>query len=90
MMVAARFFVQGRVQGVFYRASTRSQAQVLGLRGYVRNLSDGRVEVLVEGTPEAIAALKVWLWQGPELARVDAVQQVTAEVGEAGSGFTIG
>lgn len=90
MSVAARFFVQGRVQGVFYRASTRTQAQALGLRGYARNLSDGRVEVLVEGTPEAIAALKAWLWQGPDLARVDAVQQEAVDADEVGNGFTIG
>ena len=46
MTQAARFFVSGRVQGVFFRASAKHQAQVLGLRGYARNLDDGRVEVL--------------------------------------------
>ena len=47
--VTVRFLVAGRVQGVFYRASTQSQAQVLGLAGWARNLPDGRVEVLARG-----------------------------------------
>ncbi|WP_430390974.1 acylphosphatase [Dyella sp. 20L07] len=72
-MAAARFFVSGRVQGVFYRASTREQALVLGLTGYAKNLSDGRVEVVVSGPDAAIDTLERWLWQGPAAARLEAV-----------------
>ena len=72
-MSAARFHVGGKVQGVWYRASAREQAVRLGLRGYARNLDDGRVEVLAIGGDDAIAALEKWLWEGPRLARVTEV-----------------
>ncbi len=54
MSDSVRFLVSGRVQGVFFRASTRQQAQSLGLCGIARNLDDGRVEVIVQGEPAAI------------------------------------
>ncbi len=66
--------VYGRVQGVFFRASTRREAERLGLRGWVRNLADGSVEVHYEGAPEALRALDRWLAKGPPLARVDRVE----------------
>jgi acylphosphatase len=72
-MTGARFHVSGRVQGVFFRASTRQQASRLGLRGYARNLADGRVEVVACGSAEAVGELERWLWQGPPAARVDDV-----------------
>jgi acylphosphatase len=62
------------VQGVWYRASTREQANRLGLTGYARNLADGRVEVLACGGEAALAELEAWLWQGPPAAHVDAVE----------------
>ena len=71
--VARRCLVAGRVQGVFYRASTRNRAHSLGVTGYARNLPDGRVEVLACGTPAAVQALCDWLWQGPPAAHVTAV-----------------
>ena len=73
MIVARRCFVSGRVQGVFYRASTRQRAQALGVTGYARNLADGRVEVLACGEPEPVDALVRWLWQGPPASSVTAV-----------------
>lgn len=66
--------VSGRVQGVWFRASTREQARRLGLTGYAKNLADGRVEVLACGGRGALEALQVWLWQGPEAAEVDEVE----------------
>ena len=72
-MATARFLVSGRVQGVFYRASTRSEAERLGLAGSARNLDDGRVEVVASGADEALSALERWLWQGPPSARVEDV-----------------
>ena len=75
MSSAIRFLVSGRVQGVSFRASTWEQASRLGLRGYVRNLDDGRVEVVAAGADAALDALAVWLWQGPPLSRVDAIDR---------------
>lgn len=86
-MTAARFLVSGRVQGVFFRASTRAQAERLGLSGYARNLPDGRVEVLAQGAPQALAALERWLWQGPPAAEVTAVEREPAEVTSPSTGF---
>lgn len=73
-LVARRCFVSGRVQGVFYRASTRQRALELGCAGYARNLADGRVEVLVVAEPAAAQALIDWLWTGPPAAQVTDVQ----------------
>jgi len=90
-MAAARFLVGGRVQGVFFRASTREQARRLGLCGHARNLPDGQVEVVAAGTDEAIDALAQWLHVGPANARVDVVhrEELDASAVEAGD-FTTG
>ena len=76
--------MSGRVQGVFYRASTRERAQQLGCRGYARNLADGRVEVLAIGEPAAVDALVKWLWQGPPAANVQDVQCTDVVLGDLG------
>ncbi len=73
-MICRRCLVSGRVQGVFYRASTRDRARALGITGHARNLPDGRVEVLACGTAEAVGELSDWLWQGPTYAKVEAVR----------------
>lgn len=90
MSGAARFLVSGKVQGVFFRASTRDQAQRLGLRGHASNLADGRVEVLAAGDAEAIDALERWLRRGPPMARVASVRREPANAGGIGEGFTTG
>ena len=87
MPVCVRCYVAGRVQGVFFRASTREQAQALGLTGYARNLPDGRVEVFACGTPGAINQLKDWLRVGPPGARVSGVA-CEAAASEACTGFS--
>ena len=71
---AIRYLIAGRVQGVYYRAATAARAQQLQLRGSVRNLPDGRVEVIAAGDDAAQRELAAWLWHGPPAARVDAVQ----------------
>ncbi len=71
--ICVRCFVSGKVQGVFFRASTRRQAELLGLSCRASNLSDGRVEVLACGEPEAVGRLKAWLTKGPPQARVTGV-----------------
>ena len=73
-MVCRRCLVSGYVQGVFFRASTRERAQALGVAGYVRNLSDGRVEVLACGPVHSVEHLCNWLREGPPGARVSEVQ----------------
>jgi acylphosphatase len=84
-MVAARFLVSGRVQGVFYRASTREQALALGLSGYAKNLPDGRVEVVASGAASAVDELERWLWRGPAAAKVtEVVRQSCSESLEDG------
>lgn len=84
--ICVRCYVAGRVQGVFFRASTREQAQGLGITGYAKNLPDGRVEVLACGAPEAISRLQAWLRQGPPGARVSGVACETAALQKL-SGF---
>jgi len=71
--VCYRCLIAGRVQGVFYRASTRYEAQRRGLTGYARNLPDGRVEVVACGAPSALDELVAWLRKGPAGARVSGV-----------------
>ncbi|UNK49132.1 acylphosphatase [Lysobacter sp. S4-A87] len=88
-MSAARFIVSGRVQGVFFRASTRDQALALGLRGFARNLPDGRVEVLAAGDDVALDRLAAWLRQGPAMAQVDDLERLAALDNEAGETFVI-
>ena len=83
-LIARRCYVSGRVQGVFYRASTRQRAQELGCRGYARNLPDGRVEVLAVGEPAAVHALIEWLRQGPPAAHVTDVNCMELALGEVG------
>jgi len=74
-----RCYVEGRVQGVFFRSSTRQQALSLGITGFARNLSDGRVEVYACGDHRALETLRSWLVRGPEHARVTSVQCKAAE-----------
>ena len=80
-----KFLISGRVQGVWYRAGTQQKARKLSLTGWARNLENGQVEVLAEGSPGALDALETWLWQGPPGALVERVDRVCVptEGGEA-------
>ena len=69
--VRAHCLVEGLVQGVFFRDSTRRRARQLGVTGWVRNLPDGRVEVVAEGERTSVESLVAWLRDGPEYARVE-------------------
>ena len=66
--------VSGRVQGVFYRASTHEEAQRLGLKGFVKNEPDGSVYIEAEGDEAVLDALVAWCKQGPPAARVSNVE----------------
>lgn len=81
-LIARRCYITGRVQGVFYRASTRQKAIELGCAGYARNLPDGRVEVLAVAEPGAVQTLIDWLWQGPPAAQVSGVDVIEVELEE--------
>ena len=78
-MICKRCFVDGRVQGVFYRASAREKAERWGVSGYARNLDDGRVEVLACGDTDAVEKLVEWLHHGPKFARVKSVDVQAAD-----------
>jgi acylphosphatase len=74
MIHCIRCSVKGRVQGVFYRASTQEFATNLGLSGWVRNMPDGTVQVYACGAQDTLAKLQQWLWQGPSGAHVSEVR----------------
>jgi acylphosphatase len=74
MRVARRYVISGRVQGVGFRYFTQDIASREGLSGWVRNLPDGRVEVVAEGDERSLERLEAALWRGPSHARVDHVE----------------
>ena len=87
-VVRRQALVSGLVQGVFFRDSSRQQAARRGVAGLARNLPDGRVEVVLEGPPDEVAAVLAWLREGPAYARVDTVE-VTEEPVEGLRGFEL-
>lgn len=82
--------VSGMVQGVGFRYATVRQARALGLKGVVRNLEDGRVEVVAEGEEERLSRLEAWLAHGPAGARVRAVDSRREPFRGVYSGFDVG
>ena len=74
MSQCLRCIISGRVQGVWYRGTARQKANQWDITGYARNLSDGRVEVLMCGDVGQLEKLKEWCWQGPAAAEVTDVQ----------------
>ena len=81
-----RLRIEGRVQGVWYRAWTQGEAQKRGLTGWVRNRSNGSVEALVSGPADAVDSLIAACHQGPPAARVDRVD-VTSDSDDGTVGF---
>ena len=88
-MICKKCLVGGRVQGVFYRGSAARRARELGVRGYARNLLDGRVEVLACGEPDAVQAFVEWLWLGSSASHVQSVevQDITCDPAELPAQF---
>ena len=72
-MICKKCLVGGRVQGVFYRATAALRARELGIRGYAKNLPDGRVEVLAVGDAEGVNTFIEWLWTGSSASKVTSV-----------------
>lgn len=87
-MARARVFVSGKVQGVFYRDSTKKEADKLGVSGFVRNLRDGRVEAVFEGAPALVEAMVAWCRIGSPLSRPTFVERID-EPEEGLAGFEI-
>ena len=89
--VVRRFLVIGKVQGVYFRQSARLEAKRLNLCGLARNLPDGSVEVLAQGSVPAVQAMHEWLKRGPMQARVDDVLESDAadQVDEIPAGFAV-
>jgi acylphosphatase len=86
---ARRFVVRGRVQGVGFRWFVEREAHVLGIAGWVRNNSDGSVEVLAQGTRDQLSGFRSRLREGPRAARVDAVEESEARPIAGTSSFRI-
>jgi acylphosphatase len=87
-MARRHIWVSGRVQGVWYRGACADQAHALGISGWARNLTDGRVEIAAEAAVEALDELVEWCRHGPPAARVTAVE-VQAEEPEGLDGFDV-
>ncbi len=87
--VRRHVWVEGRVQGVWFRGSTREEARARGVAGFARNLPDGRVEAVFEGPPAAVAALVDHCRRGPTGARVDRLEERSEPV-EGLQGFRVG
>jgi acylphosphatase len=85
----AHVFVSGQVQGVSFRDATRSQAQQLGLNGWVRNTEDSRVEALFEGKPDAVREMIEWCKSGPSSADVEDVSVENESPSGDLSGFEV-
>lgn len=79
-IVRARLLVSGRVQGVFYRYLTAEEAKARSLTGWVRNVADGRVEVVFEGPREGVESMIAWCHQGPPMAEVERVDVAWEDV----------
>ncbi len=74
MSKCAKLKIFGRVQGVFFRDHTQEKAKELGVVGWVRNMPDGTVEALIEGSADAIEQMIAWCHQGPSSAQVEKVE----------------
>ena len=73
-LICKRCVIEGRVQGVFFRAATNQKAQELGIHGWVRNMPDGRVESLLQGQADLVEQMMDWFWQGSRYSHVTSVQ----------------
>jgi len=79
MMVRKHVYISGLVQGVFFRANTKRMADTLGIKGWVKNLPDGRVEAVFEGEKEKVEAMIRWCHKGPPSAVVEKVEVIDEE-----------
>ena len=88
-LTALHVYISGRVQGVNYRYSTVMQAEKLGIKGWVRNMYDGRVEAMFEGEEELVDKMLSWCYQGPPMAYVTNVEVFKKEYSGKFDDFTV-
>jgi len=88
-MKLTQMIVKGKVQGVFFKANTQKKAKLLGLKGYVRDLENGNVQVIVCGVEEKIDMLLDWVNRSPEGTRVNDIELKTFEVDKVFKTFSI-
>lgn len=84
-----RVFISGRVQGVFFRAETKKMADSVGIKGWVRNMPDGRVEAVFQGNDEQLSRMTEWCKKGPRLSRVTGIEVSDEMVPEEFTSFEI-
>ena len=89
MMVEAHVLISGKVQGVWFRANTKEKARQLNIKGWVRNLPDGRVEAVFQGEKEMVEEMIKWCYKGPPLAEVENVEVEWKEPEEEFEDFSI-
>lgn len=91
-VICRKCLVGGRVQGVFYRATAAQRARELGVRGYAKNLPDGRVEVLAVGDADVVNTFIEWLWTGSSASKVTSVDatDIALQPHEHPKAFTTG
>jgi len=89
MNIRIHILVSGKVQGVFFRSSTKDTAGELGISGWVRNLSDGRVEAVFEGEKDGVDKMVAWCRNGPEYARVTGIEIIVEEYKGEFEGFSL-
>lgn len=89
MKKQSHVIVSGRVQGVFFRDSTKQKAEQLCITGWVRNLKDGRVEAVFSGAEDAVKELIIWCHKGPAMAKVTDVTVKNMQVVDEFDCFTI-
>ena len=89
MKVEAHVLISGKVQGVWFRANTKEKARQLNIKGWVRNLPDGRVEAVFQGEKEMVEEMIKWCYKGPPLAEVEDVEVEWKEPEEEFEDFSI-
>lgn len=89
MKTRVHVIISGKVQGVWYRASTKQKADELGIFGWVRNMADGNVEAVFEGEKESLDEMIAWCWIGPGRAQVSDIKMVPLKSDEVFSGFVV-
>ncbi len=87
--IRVRLFISGTVQGVSYRASTQEQARKRDVVGWVRNLQDGRVEALAQGSKDKVEELVAWCRRGPPAAKVEKVEVTFEDVNDEFKTFEV-
>ncbi len=80
MQKAVHLTIRGKVQGVFFRAETKDQADKLGIGGWVRNCADGSVEIFAQGEATALKKFEAWCTHGPERAEVTHIEKETQKI----------